>query len=120
MKNYLEHKGYLGTVDFSAEDKVFFGKIHGINDLITFEGTTVEELTSAFEEAVVDYLDTCKILNKNPDKVFKGSFNVRISQELHKKTSLLASKKGLNLNEVIKQALSYLVSHEEILKEEHV
>lgn len=115
MKNYLEYKGYLGTVEFSADDKVFFGKIRGINDLITFEGTSVEELSTAFEEAVTDYLETCKALNKAPDKVFKGSFNVRISQELHKKTALLASKKGLNLNEVIKEALSYIVSHEEVL-----
>lgn len=35
MKNYLEHKGYQGTVEYSAEDECLFGKIIGINDLIT-------------------------------------------------------------------------------------
>ncbi|HEY6143232.1 MAG TPA: type II toxin-antitoxin system HicB family antitoxin [Flavobacterium sp.] len=115
MKNYLEYKGYIGTVEFSAEDKIFFGKIQGINDLVTFEGTSVDELAVAFEESVNDYLETCKALNKNPDKVFKGSFNVRVSQELHQKTALLASKKGLNLNEVVKEALNYIVNHEEVL-----
>ncbi len=115
MKNYLEYKGYIGTVEFSAEDKVFFGKIHGINDVVTFEGTSVAELEKSFQDGVVDYLETCKTLNKAPDKVFKGSFNVRVSQELHQKTALLASKKGLNLNEIVKEALSYLVKHEEIL-----
>ncbi len=37
MKNYLEYKGYIGTVEFSAEDKIFFGKIQGINDLVTLK-----------------------------------------------------------------------------------
>ncbi|KAF2333231.1 type II toxin-antitoxin system HicB family antitoxin [Flavobacterium daemonense] len=115
MKNYLEYKGYIGTVEFSAEDKVFFGKIHGINDVVTFEGTSVSELEKSFHEGVNDYLETCKMLNKIPDKVFKGSFNVRVSQDLHQKTAMLASKKGLNLNEIVKEALSYIVNHEEVL-----
>ncbi len=115
MKNYLEFKGYIGTVDFSAEDKIFYGKIQGIKDLVTFEGTSVDELSAVFEDSVNDYLETCKALNKSPDKVFKGSFNVRVSQELHQKTAILASKKGLNLNDVVKEALSYIVKHEEVL-----
>jgi predicted HicB family RNase H-like nuclease len=115
MKNYLEYKGYIGTVEFSAEDKVFFGKIQGINDLVTFEGISVNELEKSFHESVLDYLETCASLNKAPDKVFKGSFNVRVSQELHQKTALLASKKGLNLNDVVKEALNYIVNHEEVL-----
>lgn len=115
MKNYLEYKGYVGRVEFSAEDKIFFGKIQGINDLVTFEGTSVNELSTVFEETVNDYLETCKAVNKSPDKVFKGSFNVRVSQELHQKTAILASKKGLNLNDVVKEALNYIVKHEEVL-----
>ncbi|MBF4517721.1 type II toxin-antitoxin system HicB family antitoxin [Flavobacterium sp. ANB] len=115
MKNYLEYKGYIGTVEFSAEDKIFFGKIQGINDVVTFEGTSVTELEKAFQESILDYLETCKVLNKAPDKVFKGSFNVRVSQDLHQKTALLASKKGLNLNDVVKEALSYIIKHEEVL-----
>ncbi len=115
MKNYLEHKGYIGTVEFSAEDKLFFGKIQGINDLVTFEGSSVNELEKSFQDSVLDYLETCSALNKVPEKVFKGSFNVRVSQELHQKTALLASKKGLNLNDVVKEALNYIVKHEEVL-----
>ncbi|HAH53793.1 MAG TPA: toxin-antitoxin system HicB family antitoxin [Flavobacterium sp.] len=115
MKNYFEYKGYIGTVEFSAEDKIFFGKIQGINDLVTFEGSSVDELEKSFQESVLDYLDTCVSLNKAPEKVFKGSFNVRISKELHQKTALLAFKKGLNLNDIVKEALNYIVKHEEVL-----
>ncbi|WP_427875286.1 type II toxin-antitoxin system HicB family antitoxin [Flavobacterium sp. MMS24-S5] len=115
MKNYLEYNGYIGTLEFSSDDKIFFGKIQGINDLVTFEGSSVAELEASFKEAIEDYLETCKLLNKSPDKTYKGSFNVRVSQELHQKIALLASRKGLNLNEVVKEALSYVVKHEEIL-----
>lgn len=115
MKNYLEYNGYIGTLEFSADDKIFFGKIQGITDLVTFEGASVTELEGAFKEAVEDYLETCKLLNKVPEKIYKGSFNVRVSQELHQKIALLAVKKGLNLNEIVKEAISYIVKHEEVL-----
>lgn len=70
MKNNLEYKGYLGTVEFSADDKVFCGKIQGINDLILFEGESIPELENSFKESVDDYLDTCKKLGKEPHKTF--------------------------------------------------
>jgi predicted HicB family RNase H-like nuclease len=66
MKNVLEFKDYTGSVEFSAKDNVFFGKIVGIRDAVTFEGSTVEELTKAFHESVNDYLDTCKKMGKDP------------------------------------------------------
>jgi predicted HicB family RNase H-like nuclease len=120
MKNYLEYKNYIGTVEFSADDKVFWGKIHGINDVVTFEGASVLELEEAFKDSVDDYLQTCAELNKEPEKVFKGSFNVRVSGALHRSTALLASRKGLNINEVVKRALTYVVKHEEMLNDETV
>lgn len=64
----LEYKGYLGTVEFSAEDNCLFGKIIGITDLISYEAQEVSELKEAFEEAVNDYLDTCKELGKETIK----------------------------------------------------
>ena len=116
MKNYLENQGYIGTIEYSAEDKVFYGKIQGISDLVTFEGTSVEELENSFNEAIADYLETCKSLGKSPEKMYKGTFNVRVSMELHQQAALLASKAGINLNEVVKRALAYMVKNEQILK----
>jgi len=112
MDNKVTYKGYIGTVNFIAEDEVFYGKIHGINDLVTFEGKSVKELKSAFSEAVDDYLETCKELGKQPDKTFKGSFNVRINTELHKKAASVANKKSISLNDFVKRAISYAVAHE--------
>lgn len=58
--NTLKYKGLVGSVAFSEEDNVFFGKIEGIDGLVNFEGSSVEELKSAFHEAVDDYLAYCE------------------------------------------------------------
>ena len=113
MKNYLEHKGYLGTVEFSADDEVFYGKIQGINDLVLFEGKSVADLKKNFKESVEDYLETCAELGKEPNKTFKGVFNVRVNEEIHKKLFLLATKKGLNLNQLVNKSLNFTVKNEE-------
>ncbi|SDA94684.1 hypothetical protein SAMN03080617_03942 [Algoriphagus alkaliphilus] len=66
MKNTLEYKNFIGSVSYSAEDKVFHGKIEGIDDLVTFEGATVADLKTAFAEAVEDYIETCTEIGKKP------------------------------------------------------
>ena len=60
MKDFMEYKGYIGSVRFSAEDEVFHGRVQGIRDLVTYEGTDVTSLKRSFYEAVDDYLVTCK------------------------------------------------------------
>lgn len=115
MKNTLTYKDYIGTVEFDAENEVFFGAVYGINDLINFEGQSVQELKRAFEEAIDDYLETCEILGKEPNKIYKGSFNVRVTTELHRQSALLAARKKISLNDFVKWALSYAIAHEEEL-----
>lgn len=117
MSDYLTYKGYFGTVDFNSEDEVFYGKIFGISDLVNFEGSSVKELKKSFEESIDDYLATCKELNKEPNKTFKGSFNVRLSMELHKKAAMIANQKRISLNDFVKKAIDYAVSHDKVIDE---
>lgn len=105
MKNALIYKGFIGTVSFSSDDRIFYGKIEGIDDLVTFEGSTVEELESAFRYMVDQHIEDCEKEGKSAEKSYKGVFNVRISSKLHKKASHAAIKKGITLNQMIKQAL---------------
>ena len=112
MNNYMTYKSYIGTVNYNADDEVFHGKINGINDLITFEGQSVKELKKSFHDSVNDYLETCRELGKQPDKTYKGSFNVRISTELHRKATAIATKKQISLNDFVKRAIYYAVAHE--------
>ena len=113
MTNYLKHKGYFGTVEFSAEDNCLYGKVIGINDLVNYEAKSVKELTDAFGEAVEDYLGTCKKLGKEPDKFFKGVFNVRAGSPRHRKLALIADKKKIKLNELVNIAFDYLIKNED-------
>ncbi len=105
MANIIEYKGYLGSIEYSPEDKCFFGKLEMIDDLVTFEATNALELEENFHKAVDEYLGTCKALGREPQKVFKGVFNVRIDPALHKKLYEKALKSGMSLNKYIQQAL---------------
>lgn len=98
MKEVMFYKDYIGPVDYSTEDEVFYGELEGINDSISSEGTSVTELKAAFEEAVEGYLELCQLNGKEPEKAYKGSFNVRIKPELHKKAAQMIIIEGKSLN----------------------
>ena len=108
--NVMEYKGYLGTVEYSSEDNVLFGKVIGINGLISYEGQSVSELKADFEEAVDDYLEMCAEKGIEPQKNYKGSFNVRISPELHRTIAVYASAHNMTLNSAVEEAIEHYVS----------
>ena len=91
MNNTMEYKGYVGSVEFSEEDAIFYGKVMGIRSLISYEGENAKELIEGFHEAVDEYLLICEQQKKVPEQAYKGSFNVRISPELHKKIKRVVS-----------------------------
>ena len=97
-------------LNFNQKDKIFFGKIEGIDDLVTFEGKSVDELEKSFHEAVNDYLDLCRQIGKEPHKSFSGSFNVRINPKLHAQAYKIAKLMNMSLNQyfskVIEKSLS--------------
>ena len=103
--NILEYKEFIGSVNYSDDDECFYGKIEGINDLVTFEGTSVTALKKAFKDAVADYLALCKEAGKEPYKSVKGSFNVRIEPKLHYSAIFTALKKGISLNQFVAEAI---------------
>ncbi|MEN6314832.1 MAG: type II toxin-antitoxin system HicB family antitoxin [Clostridiaceae bacterium] len=105
MKDVILYKNFMGSVHYSADDEIFYGKIEGINDSISYEGSSVEELKLAFHEAVEDYLELCKVNDKQPQKAYKGSFNIRISPELHCIAVQKATIQGISLNQFIENAI---------------
>ena len=109
MSNMMEYKGYLGSVTYSDQDATFFGKVEFIRSLVSFEGSDVESLKRGFQEAVDDYLTLCQGENIQPDKPFKGSFNVRTGSDLHRKAVLAAKQSGVNLNTFVTQALEHYI-----------
>lgn len=105
MNNTMEYKGYVGSVEFSEEDGLFYGKVMGVRALISYEGTTAHELVDDFHGAVEDYLALCEAEGKEPEKAYKGCFNVRISPELHKQAAIFATTHGISLNSFVENAL---------------
>ena len=103
--NTLKYKGYIGSVAYSEPDKVFFGKLEGIDSLVNYEGESVKELTDAFREAVDDYLIFCEEHNCKPEKSYTGTFNVRIAPATHRDIANLAAEAGISINAFVKRAL---------------
>jgi predicted HicB family RNase H-like nuclease len=83
----------------------FFTARFSIRDLVTYEGTDVESLKRSFHEAVDDYLATCRKRGKEPEQPFKGSFNVRVGRDLHRRAAVFASEHKKKLNSVVSEAL---------------
>lgn len=105
MKNTMEYKGYIGSVEFSETDELFFGQVQGIRSLISYEGINAKELVSDFHESVDAYLEFCEEEGIEPEKAYKGSFNIRISPELHKQIAICAISKQVSLNSLVEKAL---------------
>ena len=105
MKDMMRYKDYFGSVHFSDEDNVFYGRVEFVRALVSYEGTDVATLRQAFQEAVDDYLQTCAEQGREPEKPFKGSFNVRISPRLHQRIAASAVSKGMTINKYIADIL---------------
>lgn len=111
MKDVLNYRGFIGSVHFSADDSIFYGKIEGITDLVTFEGETVKELTEAFHYMVDEHIKDCETENIAPEKSYKGSFNVRLTPELHKRIAVSAKMRGITINKYVYETLNETLSH---------
>jgi predicted HicB family RNase H-like nuclease len=113
MSGTLEYRGYDGSVLYSAEDKMLHGRVLGIRDMISFGGVGVESIEKNFKAAVDEYFAFCAAEGKTPDAPFKGSFNVRISQELHQRAALYAEEHEMKLNAVVQMALKEYLAQAE-------
>ena len=95
----LAYKGYIGIVE--ADDGVFVGRVAGLRDVITFEGTTFEEVERAFRDSVEDYLAFCAERGEPPDRPYSGKIPLRVSPETHRRAAMRAQSEGISLNQWI-------------------
>jgi len=97
----MKYKEYLGEVSYDAEAKIFHGEVLGLKDVITFQGTSVEELEKAFKDSIDDYVAWCKERGEDPEKAFSGNLRLRIPPDLHAKLAQAAIIQGVSLNSLI-------------------
>lgn len=109
MSNLLSYKNYNGTVEYSKEDRCLYGKVVGIKSLLSYEGSSVQELEEAFQNAIDEYIKDCEERNVLPEIPYKGSFNIRINPELHRMVAVYAMENGKSLNAAVEEALKQYV-----------
>ena len=109
MSQMMEYQNYNGTVEYKKEDHCLFGKVVGIKSLLSYEGKSVSELEQDFRSVVDEYLQDCKAMGIEPEKPYKGSFNIRISPELHRNIAVYALEHGRTLNSVVEEAIGNMV-----------
>ncbi len=101
MNNIMQYKGYVGSVEFSEEDCVLYGKVQGIRSLISYEGNSAQELLSDFHKAVDEYLALCETEGKKPETPYKG-LNLRFrNAETHRRAAIYALTHNQSLNSFI-------------------
>ncbi len=109
MSNLLSYKNYNGTVEYSKEDRCLYGKVVGIKSLLSYEGSSVQELEEAFQTVIDEYIRDCEERNVQPETPYKGSFNIRINPELHRMVAIYAMENGKSLNAAVEEALKQYV-----------
>ncbi len=97
----LTYKDFSAQIEYSAEDECFVGHIAGISDIIGFHGESAEEIRTAFQEAVDDYLECCAHLCKIPQKQSGEKVLVHLPEDIHLRASELAKKEGVSLHEFL-------------------
>lgn len=102
----MNYKGYTGYAEYDDSARVFHGEVVDTRDVITFQGTTVEEIEEAFRESVDDYLEFCEQRGEPPDRPFSGRLMVRLPPDLHRRLFILARREGKSLNQLIAERLS--------------
>ena len=109
MSHYMNYKSYIGTVEYSSEGDCLYGKVLGLKGMFSYEGQSIAELKEDFHHAVDEYLSFCKQKGIQPEKSFKGSFNVRVTPELHRMATIKADEKNGSLNTFVAMALARAV-----------
>lgn len=105
----MMHKGYAARIEYSDEDGCFIGSLAGIKPMITFHGDSVDDVRTAFREAVDFYLETCVARGETPEKPFSGKILARVPPELHARATSMAHALGKSLNQFVTDALERAV-----------
>ena len=61
---FAPYKGFVGSIEFDPEDGIYFGKILEISDFVNYQGNNIIELDESFHNAVDDYLEIKKEIEK--------------------------------------------------------
>ena len=105
--NSLRHKDYLATIELDPDAGFFHGEVINTHAVLTFQGSSLDELKAAFADTIADYEDWCRERGKEPERPYSGSFTLRMPPELHRRIAEAAARAGKSLNRFIKDTLEH-------------
>lgn len=104
--DFLEYKGYKGSVEYSKADNCLVGKVLGMGkDSILYEGNNVEELYDDFCSGINSYIEGCVAEGLEPKKPYSGKLVLRMTSDLHERVSLAAASSSTTINDYINKAI---------------
>jgi predicted HicB family RNase H-like nuclease len=109
----MRYKGYVGVVEIDPDAEVIHGRVIGLRDVITFEGSSVPEARQAFHGSVDDYLEWCKSEGRAPEKPFSGKLLLRLEPALHRSLAQLAEARRTSINRLAIDALAGMIATSE-------
>lgn len=101
----MKYKGYEAVVRFDEEEKVLYGEVVGMRDVVTFQADSPDQVETEFHRSVDDYLVFCSEMRRSPEKPFSGKFLLRMSPELQAKIAAEALREDISENKLINREL---------------
>ena len=108
----MTYKDYTGTVAYDPRDRIFHGRVNGITDLISFQGTTVEELEADFRAGIDSYLQGCSARGFEPQRPYSGRFVLRLEPSIHGRVTAAARQQKTSINKWIARAIQVRLESE--------
>lgn len=115
MSSVMEYNGYHARIEYDSQDNIFVGTVLGLNDVLGFHGSSVEELMLAFKDCIDNYLEWCKVAGKEPEREFRGMFNVRISPDSHREAAMEAAIDGITMNQFVSEAIEEKIARKKAM-----
>jgi len=103
--NIMKYEGYVARIEYDEEDRIFVGHLAGIEDIVGFHGTTVDELENAFHESVDNYVAISEETGRPAQKPYSGKLMLRVSPDIHAAVATAAEVNGKSINQWASEAL---------------
>jgi predicted HicB family RNase H-like nuclease len=106
----IDYKGYVGVFEFDEELGQFHGYVVNTQDVISFYGSSVEELKAELENSVEAYLAFCAEKGRDPEKPFSGNLSIRTRPDIHRRIAIQAARRRISMNSFVESVLEKAVS----------
>ena len=103
--NMMKYRGYVARVEYDSEDRILVGHLAGIKDIVGFHGSSVDELETAFHEAVNEYIAISEKTGRPVQRPYSGNLMLRVTPEVHAAAATAAEAKGKSLNQWASEVL---------------